>query len=199
MRKKRLALDFDDCVVNSSEIFLELLNHHYGTSLIMEQMIHFEFEKHFGISRDELNQRWLEFDANRYQGKITLLPGARDMIMRLSAERELHIITNRPSSMVQSTLELIQAYIPNAVEDVHFCTRPDTLRTYRTKSSVCKHIGAHILVEDHPQNAHICAADSVHVYLMEQPWNKGHEFPLYPGIIVPVRNWHDPILETLFR
>ena len=190
-----IGIDFDDVVADSSQVFRQFCNHHYGTNFTKEEITEFQFEKQWCVSKEEINDLWMKFEAEKPE--IHPLPGAKEKIPLLADQHTLHIITNRPVSMRDSTERWLTQHLLRHFSELHFCSSAKTLKTFRTKSSVCKQIGAPILLEDHPHNAHICASDGIHVYLFDQPWNR-QEFPLLAGAIIRVSCWQDEILKTLF-
>lgn len=193
-----IGVDFDDVVADSAPIFFGFCNRYYGTDFQKKEFTDPDFYKLWKVSREEMLARWKEFDWAATQEDIPPLPGAQEMVVRLAAKHELHIITNRPADLNQSTIRWIDKHFPEVFAKTHFCTKKGEFKTFRTKSSVCKNIRANIILEDHPHNARICATDGIHVYLFDQPWNR-QEMPLLAGAVIRVSSWQDRILETLLR
>lgn len=194
--KKPIGVDFDDVIADSHEPFLQFLNRYYQTQIAKEEITEFAVEKWLKVTKDEVMQHWMKFSRENHV--IAPRPGAHAMLARLADRYELHIITNRPTSMRETSEQWIAEHFPGIFSELHFCSSRKTMRTFRTKSSVLKRLGAHILLEDHPDTAHACASDGIHVYVFDQPWNR-QDFPLLTGALVRVQDWQDAILETLLK
>lgn len=191
-----ICVDFDDVLANFSAAFLAFSRTMYGSWLEEEQLTNPDFVAAWKIPREELMRRIVHFNTTRSKQDMLPLPGAQAMIARIAQKHSLHIVTNRPVEIAATTMEWVEQHFPGMFSDAHFCSRGKESRTFRSKSSVCKTIGASILLEDHPHNIISCAGDGIHIYLMDQPWNR-QEFPLLPGAIIRVSSWQDEILETL--
>src|SRR6185436_761228 len=173
--------------VDSSSVFFEFCNQHYGTAFCKEDITVFEFNEHWGVSKREIQELWLKCREGILYQRVKLYPGAAEMLLWLSEYYNLHLITNQPPNEYVSAF--LSQNLPNQFRELHFCSRPDTMSVYRSKSSVCKMIGANTLLEDHPKNVRECAEADIHVYMFEQPWNRGYEFPLLSDKVTRVAHW----------
>lgn len=201
--RKTYAFDLDDVLAEFHQTFIDFSKARYGTTARMEDFIHADINKAWGVPHEEVMRRIGEFDAAESKRNIPPRAGAQEMVATLAHYHSLHIITNRPIEVRDDTLWWLDLHFPNKFCDVHFCSRDYGKTLTRSKSSVCKHINAPILLEDNLFNARPCAKDGIHVYLFKRPWNHqelilmADELPLMSGAIIPIRDWQDPILETL--
>jgi uncharacterized HAD superfamily protein len=191
-----LALDLDDTLAGFADAFVAFCNAQYGTTFRKESFTHPDPLKTWGISYAEMSARWSAFDRIYAQSSISPLLGAQAMVARFARKHSLHLVTHRRAEFKNNTLRWLDQHFERMFSHVHFCGRRDGLPA-RQKSTVCKTIDAHIILEDHPHVARECAENGIHVYLFNQPWNRSHDFPPLAGGVVRVKDWHDPILETL--
>ncbi|OGZ69609.1 MAG: hypothetical protein A3F47_02435 [Candidatus Staskawiczbacteria bacterium RIFCSPHIGHO2_12_FULL_38_11] len=191
-----IGVDFDDVLVNSSETFAAFWNAVHGTSFKKEHFTHHEFHRNWGATPEDVAKMWMRFSKAESHKFTPAAAGAKSMVARLAQFHKLHVVTNRPLETDKETYQLIDVHFPGIFSDIHFCTKNGGTTRAQLKSDVCRKIGSGIMLEDHPHGAQQCAADGIHIYLFDQPWNQG-AFPLLPGTIVRVSSWQDKILETL--
>ena len=195
------GVDIDDVLFNFHQAFIEFCNARYGTNLKITDFTDPDINKPWCLSKNEVTRRINEFNA--IDGERHLLPrsGSQKMIRKLARQGKLHAITNRPIEIRENTMWSLDEHFPNMFSEVHFCTKNGGETMVHSKNSVCKRIRAAILLEDHLFNTEKCVAAGIHVYLFDQPWNR-HEptrqqLAFMPGAVISVKDWHDPVLETL--
>ena len=192
-----IGIDIDDVLAEFHEAFIAFCNTNYGTTLQKDTFTSPKLTDNWGIPLEELLLRANAFEKADAKRQILPRPGAQAMIARLKKKYNLYAITNRPIGVKDTTIWWLDEYFSQMFTDVIFCTKDGGKTLVRSKNAVCKALGIHIMLEDHPHNTYVCANDGIHTYLFDQPWNR-QEFPLLKGVIIRVDSWYDEILETLF-
>lgn len=198
INEDRIGIDIDDVLAEFHEAFITFSNVHYRTRFKKDEFTSPKLTNNWGISLEELLLRADAFDKADAKRKIRPRPGAQAMVARLKERYKLYAITNRPIEVIDTTMWWLNEHFSQTFTDVIFCTKDGGKTLVRSKNTVCKALGIHIILEDHPHNTYVCADDGIHTYLFDQPWNR-QEFPLLKGAIIRVASWHDKMLETLFR
>ncbi len=193
-----ISIDLDDVLVDSTDVFAAFWNAVHGTAFKKEHFTHHEFYQIWGVAREDVARMWMRFSMAESHKYIPPATGAKEMVARLAQFHKLHVVTNRPSETAKETHHLVDMHFPGIFGDVHFCTKNGGLARIQSKNEVCRKISAGVMLEDHPHGAQQCAADGIHVYLFDQPWNQ-QDLPILPGAIVRVSSWQDKVLETLLR
>ena len=173
MKKRVVAVDFDDVLANFNGAYCVHHNEHYGTSISFEDIVDFDMCALYGIDQTTNILRVRHFCHNHHH-QILPHQGAQEVLELLSDRYALHLLTSRCESLRDTTLEWLKRYRMDCFAEYHFTNGFGTLfpDKSRSKAQVCTDIGAVALIEDAPENAHTVAESGVSVILPHRPWNK---------------------------
>lgn len=190
--KKVIAIDFDDVLMEFNAGFLEFHNRVHGTTLTYSQLINYDnWEVVYGCDKETMTERAKYFYRSPEHQLVKPIMGAIEAIEKLSRSHSLQIVTSRPTSVREHTLEWLDRHFPELFHDFHFTniyageagTKP------RSKSEVCREIDAAVLIDDAMRHAREVAAAGIPVLLPDRPWNQD---PVPHGV-TRVHHWSDII------
>jgi len=169
MKKKIIAVDCDDVLVETGQRLLDHYNQLHGTAITgyteIWQAVSTEATK---MSRDTY------IDSDEYMASQPTQDAMR-VLRELNEQHELHIVTGRPSFMQDVTLAWLERHLPGIFKTVIFT---DFFKDSggRSKADVCAEIGADYLVDDHIHHCQAVAKRGVHALLFgSYPWNQDFE------------------------
>jgi hypothetical protein len=85
----------------------------------------------------------------------------------------LHIVTARLTRLEEVTKKWIDTYFPNIFHEMHFGNHFSTSGKSRSKSQMCREIGAKLLIDDSLVYAQQCIKEGIKVILFgDYPWNR---------------------------
>jgi len=111
-------------------------------------------------------------------------------------------VTSRQHTIEPHTHKFISAHYPSTFHSInfanHFLTEEEATRlSSKSKTQICKEIGAEILIDDSLNHAHDCAENGIRVLLFDlghkYGWNKSKSLPKN---VNRVKNWKE-IVELL--
>lgn len=184
MKRLVIAVDCDDVLVATTPYFVEAYNTLYGTSVALAQA-HSGGEKVWQADLDLLNDRLRGLmEAEAY----SLLKPSREAIevlQRLSARHELHVVTARREEERELTQRMLDTVLPGVF------TSMDLVGWKGSKGDVCQRIGASILIDDSARHLHDAIDKGLSkkgaLLFGEYPWNAEHS----GGDLLHCRTWHD--------
>ncbi len=192
---KTIAVDFDDVLMDFNAGFLASHNHLYNTVLTYENLIDYDnWERVYGCDKETMLKRAKDFYHSPEHMLVSPVPGATEAIAKLSNNYSLQIVTSRPDSVREKTLAWLELHFPKLFHDFHFTniyagevgTKP------KSKSEVCKEIGALVLIDDALRHATEVATAGIPVLLPDRPWNRQHT----PAGVTRVNTWDDIVKWT---
>ncbi len=187
-----IALDMDDILCNTQEIFIKFYNETYNENLDFDDFDKYDISDIKDISKERGSQILEEFDKSSYFDMIRPLENAQKVVSELSKKHKLIIITARTSEVKNQTKKWIKKYFPK-IKEIFFVS--DNYLAYTCKkSSVCKDIGADIIIEDKKNFAIDCSNSGIKVLLFDYPWNRKigeHDR------IIRINSW-DNVLEKIY-
>ncbi len=193
MKKKVIALDIDDVLIDFNNHLMHFHNARYATSYTRAEITSFVVERLWGCSHEEGVRRILEFYDSKEHTLIAPLAGAYDILHKYLKKFTYIGITARPPSAHAPTHHLLKTHYPELVKDVHFLDHVHSSNLFGTKADVCKKIAAVLLVEDSLHNAEIAVAAGIPVLLIDTPWN---QTPTLHPLIRRVFDWSE--IDTIF-
>lgn len=192
-----LGLDMDDILAEFVDGFLQFHNDLYGTTVRKKEMFTYHFEDVVGITKDQIEERLLQFYTTDYFQNIKPVSGAEKGIDELAQSHELAVITARPYIIRLETERWLNQYFSNCFASIDL-TNQFQYRDQgnkRKKSEVGKERGIQMMVEDNPKHADDCASQGIPVLLLDYPWNQTVELP---ENIKRVHSWRE-IVEEIER
>ncbi len=167
-KRKRIGLDFDDCLIDFNSSFCEFHNNNYGTYVKRSDVFDYSLDKVYGCSKEEMLDRIISFFNSSYHKSIEPIDGAVKFVDEFSKDNDLFIITARPEISKSPTEELINKFFPKLNNFVYFT---DPHLSLKKKSDVCKELGIQTFIEDAPIHAEDLSASIDEVLLYNTPWN----------------------------
>ncbi len=183
-----IAVDCDDVLADSMEVFINYYNKNYGTSLTKD---HFFSSMWWDIIREDKDvviNRYLEFIENKCFDEIKPVPGAVEAIKKIKKKHELIVVTGRPNSLLKKTKKWVNDYFPNFFNEIHCTNLHFANGNGLTKGDICKNNKVDLLIDDYIEFGQECVNNNIEVFLMNQPWNK--QAKLLSGI-TRVMSWQD--------
>lgn len=180
LKKKVIAVDFDDIVFDFHGNFHAWHNREYGTTLTYEEIFSFTLQDVFGTDADTMLERVRRFtrEEHSYAG---LMPGALEGLKRLQRIADLHIVTSRSESNHGVVDEwMISRNCRDIFTKLHFTNGYGGLAEHRkrTKSEVCMEIGAVLHIEDAISHAaEVVSGACIPVIMPNRPWNRAWQHP----------------------
>jgi FMN phosphatase YigB (HAD superfamily) len=173
MRRLVIAIDCDDVLVSTGEMTIAAYNRKYGTKLTPE----FYYDKAtlatWGTDDDSLAiERVMEYERSPEYALIRPVQETVDVVNRLAALHELHLVTGRPDHLEEVTLGMLERYFSGcftSVEHTNFYNEKK-----RTKGEVCKLLGADILIDDHIGHGESVLVNGMKEVIIfgDYPWNR---------------------------
>ncbi|MCO5548156.1 hypothetical protein L7F22_001614 [Adiantum nelumboides] len=160
----------------------------------------YDFTKVWQCSRAEADLRVHSFfKSKHFDGGILPIPGAHKALLHIASFCNLCVVTSRQNIIKKETLAWIERHYSGIFSEVHFGNHFALEGEARTKSDICKVVGAHVLIDDNPVYALDCARSGMEVLLFDlnnsYPWSKTQE-PQHPSI-TKVQNWDE--VERILR
>lgn len=169
-----LAVDIDDVLAQFMPALIRFHNDSYGSQLTMDDFHSYDFHRVWGGSPSECQDKMdAFFDSHYFVDGIEPMQGSRDTLEALKRlGYELHIVTSRQYKVAEHTMTWIRKYYDNVFSDVHMGNHYARTGTHRSKSQICKDIGAKLLIDDSSRYANECAAAGIPVILYgNYAWN----------------------------
>lgn len=169
-------MDFDDVVLDFNRGFMSSHNNLYGTKITYEQLNNFDdWEITYGCDKETMAKRTVNFynsDEHHLTGPVS---GAIGGISELAKDYHLEIVTSRPEISKAATLRWIDKHFKDTFRNFHFTNMYAGAKGShaRSKSEVCKEIGAEVLIDDALKHAKDVAGVGIPALLPDRPWNQG--------------------------
>ena len=186
---KNIGFDLDDVLLNFSDTLRIHYNNRFEKNFEREDMTTFYLEEVWGISVEEVHK--ILDDFYYHDDHINSLPieGAVEAVKKLAENNDLYIITAKPDSLEQKTLEWVEKYFAGAFKNIHFANHTDKERKCK-KSEICKELKIDIFVDDSLHNAEDVAGVGIPVLLPDTPWNQTDKLP---PLVTRVYSWEEII------
>ena len=168
-----IAVDIDEVLADFVANFVNIYNKIYKTSFTRDDFFVFEFWTILGLDLDEFKKRFIKMiRENRLFESPLPKKGSQEAIKTLAESHRLAAVTGRPESIADITQNWLKKYFPSTFEKIYYA-RKDVLQPEKeSKFSICKRIGAKILIEDEVNNAETAARNGLQILLFDAPWNK---------------------------
>ena len=185
-----VGVDFDDVVFNFNKYFIPWHNKHFGTNVQYETVHSFSLIEVYGADEHTMTERVRAFTHDGSHKTVMPIDGAKDVIAKLCERYDLHIVTARSETTQPLVLEWLEDHFPKTFQQVHFTNTFGGLhhQVKRTKSAVCKEIGAVVHIEDAPSHAYEVATAGIPVLLLDRPWNRNSSLP---RAVTRVHSWNE--------
>ncbi len=196
-KKRKIAVDADEVLLDFEPALRDYYNHRFGTSLSPNDYVHYDLEKVWGGTKKRAVEIVSDFYGSEEFKKIQPLAGAQEGVRKASIENELSVVTSRPSFIEKATRESLERHFGNVFADIFFNGQYGIHSQGLDKSEYCLRNGIFVLLEDNLDIAKKGAEKGIRVYLFDKKWNQSHE--IQKGIIrvgITKNPWEE-VLEDL--
>ena len=168
--KPKIGWDIDDIIFPLMENYLAFHNNKHGTKLELKDVYNYHLWK-CGIhsSKEESVKEVLEFQNSPAFDRIDLIPGAREVLGKISKKHEIHFVTSRPEVIKSKTEILLNRNFPKNGFKILYSG--EIYGGKLSKAEICKINNIPLLIEDNPDYAIDCARNGIKVILLNHPWN----------------------------
>lgn len=133
-----------------------------------------------------------KFLESKYFEDLPVLEGALSVFRSFSRKFRFVCVTSRQHAIEQQTRQWLDRHFADVFESVHFGNHYGVEGTKRSKSEICKELGAVVLIDDSAKYAKEAAPHVPHIILFgDYAWNKmtDEELDTHPNI-VRVPSWY---------
>ena len=171
MKKLVIAIDCDDVIINASEYIVKTYNQLYGTKVQLETA-HSSANPAWQADRTEVFRRLHGIQQGKGFEVIPPRSDAIESINRLAAHHDLHLVTARDAVITGVTESMVAAHFGGCFKAIHH------VGSDNSKGSVCKHIGAQVLVDDNSKHLFDALEHGVElaIWFGDYPWQTSQEF-----------------------
>lgn len=187
-KSKIIGFDLDDVLLNFSDVLRGHMNEKYKKNIGRNDITTFFVEDAFGITPQDARETIENFFFHDDHLKAVPIDGSQDVIERLSKENNLHIITAKPDTLNEITMQWLDKYFPNKFEAVHFANFFGDKEKKRKKSEVCLECGTDVFIDDSLETATDVSSVGIPVLLFDAPWNQKKNLP---EKVTRVYSWDD--------
>ncbi len=177
---RELAFDIDGVVADTFRIFIETASKNYGVHIDYESVTEYNFWEILGLDEKMCGEIIQGILDHPLEMGIRPIPGAVEVLTRLSEITPLLFVTARPDRV--SIINWIQQEL--GIRDTGRI-RLEATGTHLEKLPVIIEYGARYFVEDRLETCYLLDQGPVIPIVFEQPWNrKPHPFQT-------VKNWDE--------
>jgi uncharacterized protein len=189
-KRKIIGFDLDDVLLDFNGNIHNWHNIQHGTKLSRDDMAVFDLHVTWRITKEEARDRIFDFYETKEHFQIPPIHGAKDAIEKLKEDNKIYIITSRPESHKNSTIEWLNKNFPNTFDGVYFTNQFHGEGVRKMKSEICKELDIEIFVDDSLYNAKDITESGIPVLLFDAPWNQGK---IKDPLITRVFSWEEII------
>ena len=154
-----IAVDIDEVLV---PFFPELSKYHQKKikkTLKLPLRYPYHYAPLFKISEKESSKLVKEFYNSEEHSNIQPIYGAKDGISQLARDYIMVAVTGRQNYSKDATEALITKHFDNKITDIIYCDHFTAFS--RSKSDICRKLGAEYLIDDSMHSCAECLSDNV--------------------------------------
>jgi hypothetical protein len=102
MNKKCIGIDIDCVLANSIDLFIPFLNKKFNKNLSLEEIIHYEFEKCYNVTKEQILDAFKELTKKKLWDNIEPMDYAQEFMHKLSEKYQPVIVTSRPEKYMKN-------------------------------------------------------------------------------------------------
>ena len=184
-----LAIDIDEVLFPFTAHINDYYNQQQSAAVRLEDYADYALETAWGISR-EAARPYIDAFMRQEHRHIKPVGQALESIDALSGRYQLVVVTARDGEFERETKRWLLHHFPHQFEDVILAGNHFTGRNFRTKSEICRSLGAVYLIDDALHNVLDCAGAGVPGLLFgSYPWNQTTE--ALPANVRRVSGWDE--------
>ncbi len=179
MASRRIYVDFDDVLCETTRAFVGIVERHFGRHVPFEALHSFDLRESFGLEADEYAELMRLVHTPEALSGFAPRAGALGALEGWTeAGYEIAVMTGRPPSSHESSYAWLSTHgMPHAsLSFVDKYDRPDP-NPGGVPVVALEELGRHefaLAVEDSPETAAFLARElGVPVALLDRPWNRG--------------------------
>lgn len=192
MRKKTIGIDIDSVIADSIELFIPFLNKRFNKKLTLKDIVHYEFEKCYNVSQEEILEVFKSLTKNNSWADIKPLDYAKEFLEGLSQMANIVIVTSRPEKyMRELTVDWLKKY--NFKYDALLFMDDSDGDKYVTGKK--NNFIFDVFIEDCLEFALKIADYNIPVLIYDYPWNQSDDKRL-----IRVKNLNEALekIKTIF-
>ena len=186
----KIAIDFDDCIVDSCPLVIEHLNKIAGTSLKREDIFSMYFVDVWKIDEKVIKEGILNLYSIENENDFLPIKGAIEAINKLNEKHELIIITGRPEHTSCFVNKWLEKHLPNVFKKIIYTNQHFGVK--KEKALVCEEEGVEIFIDDYDKNVFSVSEKNIRCFLIDNPWNQGE----IPENVKRVKGWEEIVEEV---
>jgi len=174
-----LAVDLDDVLFDCDDALRRIIrNEFHDQSSYME----------FVTRHPHLKSEIFRFLYGSYHRECLTMPGAYDVLSRLTDVYRMIIITGRSESTREQTEEWLEMKFPTFFSAVYFTNDflGESGAVKRKKSDICTDVGVDVLIDDSIEEVIEASSFGIQALLFDRPWNR----TAIPTTVYRVKDWN---------
>lgn len=193
--KMVVAVDIDEVLGSFLSTLNKFIRDYCGLDHEVSEYYVYEFFRIWNCSRAEADKRVHEFyNSSYFRLGIEPIPGSQTVLRNLSTVCNLSIVTSRQNVIRDSTLDWIEKHYPGMFKEIQFGNHFALHGKSRSKSEICRSLGAQVLIDDNPRYALECAEAGIKVLLFNYnnsyPWCRDSYVDSH-SLITKVYSWEE--------
>lgn len=187
-KRKTIGIDLDDVLLDFNQALCEYHNARYDPKYTWDNIRTYALENTWVCTREEVRRRIFEFYVTDEHARALPVTGAQEALKRISRAHNCVVVTSRPETIRERTLEWCEKHFPGLFRDIHFTNQFGTNIPTAHKGEVCQRLGIEVYIEEAPHHALDVAQSGIPVLLYNVPWNQG--VSPHPNV-TRVYSWED--------
>ena len=185
LKKRTIAVDFDDVLIDFFPAMVEFFNLRENTSYKKEDLRTFYISQFWNWTPDETRKNILDFYEVEKSYDIKNVAGSVEGIKKLKENNDLIVITGRPSHTLDFMKGWLDEYFPDIFKDIYFTNF--FFGGEKSKSEICREVGAEVMIDDSISFIEDAAKHGIQALLFNSPWNQGE----LPQNVTRVHSWNE--------
>ena len=194
MHETIVAVDMDDVVIETASSIIQHLNIKYGANASIDNFYSRDPSVWSAPDIETAVDRVNDFLNTDEYFESAPVQETIHALRRLKEYHKLYIVTGRPDFTELATRKWLEEHLPDLFENVVFSNYFDS-KIARNKGSLCKELGATVLIDDHIDHCKSALECGVRPLLFgSYPWNNAVDLPVG---IQRVMHWADVEKELI--
>ena len=147
-RKRKIAADVDEVLLDFIPFINSYYNQRFETNLKLGDYIFYDLEKVWGCTKQRAVEIVSDFYRSEEFKQISPTEGAQEAIKILSRDNELRAVTSRPRFTEKDTRNCLEKYFGNAFSEIFLNGQYGVHSTSLDKSGYCLKNGIFVILED---------------------------------------------------
>ena len=197
-----IACDLDEVLGQYLIGYIEHYNNKFGTCHARDDFHSYDFSKVQGKHVNEIAATISEFhESPAFIENYPLLPGSVEGVNQLQSIGDVHVVTARQYELKDVTEKWLKKHFMLEHDRLHIGNHfSNNSFEKRSKSQICRQIGAGLLIDDNLDYAIDVATSGVPVILFDwdgqYKWNKPQDGQQLPTNIHRVTSWDGVVHKT---